>query len=121
MDLSVPPVVRGRDGADGPIAEVVLRKSSVTGPAVWVVTDRIYLKRIVELGFGEIQIISPDKPLVCRDAKRIYLWMPLDKAGGVPSSGGPASTSTTGRSRTAAGVISNVVMGRASGPTLRAT
>jgi hypothetical protein len=35
-------------------------------------------RRMLDLGFTEVQVASPDKPLVCRDASRIYVWMPLE-------------------------------------------
>jgi len=39
--------------------------------------DRNLLLRAVQLGFRQIVVIRPDKPILCQDEKRTYLWMPL--------------------------------------------
>jgi hypothetical protein len=39
--------------------------------------NRRYLLHALKLGFSEIEIEQEDKPVCCRDSKRIYLWMPL--------------------------------------------
>ena len=77
LDLTNPPVVRAREGNEGPAAEVELPQSIVSGPALRVVIDRRYLHRAARLGFTEVLIASADKPLVARDDLRTYLWMPL--------------------------------------------
>jgi hypothetical protein len=83
LDLGGTPAVRARDAAGGPAVEVPLGRSAASGPPVRVVTDRAYLRRALQLGFAELQVLSPDKPLSCRDEKRIYVWMPLDATGAI--------------------------------------
>jgi hypothetical protein len=68
------------DGQPHP-TEVVLRHSTVDGPPVRLVTNRHYLARAVQLGFTEIKVVKPDVPVVCRDARRTYVWMPLGTDG----------------------------------------
>jgi hypothetical protein len=68
--------VRAREG-DGPVEEVPLPRSKGEGPALEVVTDRRYLLRALQLGFDEVLIDKPGTPLLCTDARRSYLWMPL--------------------------------------------
>jgi hypothetical protein len=64
--------------------EVPLVASSAEGKAVKVLMDRRYLARAIRMGFDTLHVVAADKPILCRDAKRVYLWMPLD-------AGGPAS------------------------------
>ena len=40
---------------------------------------RDHFTRALELGFNELEIVSEDRPLICRDGPRTYLTMPLDK------------------------------------------
>jgi hypothetical protein len=72
-------IVAASDG-QGPVAEVSLGQSSVEGRPLRVVMDRRYLLRAVRLGFRELAVAEPDRPLVCREGRRVYVWMPLDPA-----------------------------------------
>src|SRR5262245_36960492 len=78
LDLHAPISLRGRDEKHG-ITELVLNRSTVSGPPVRLSMDRRYLVRAVKLGFDKVEISSADKPLVCRADQRLYVWMPLDK------------------------------------------
>jgi hypothetical protein len=77
LELGGPPLVRAR-AADDPVTELVLPHSTVTGPPLRLCTDRRFLHRALSLGFHEIGASDPEKPLVCRDPRRVYLWMTLD-------------------------------------------
>jgi hypothetical protein len=77
LDLGSPPCVRARDGEQGRVTELVLHRSAVTGPPVRMCLDRYYLGQALHLGFRELIVPGPDAPLLCRDASRTYLWMPL--------------------------------------------
>jgi hypothetical protein len=41
---------------------------------VFPTTDRTFLSRALELGFGEIAIQDSEQPVVCRDEHRTHLW-----------------------------------------------
>jgi hypothetical protein len=84
LALTTPPAVRARSEKDGPATEAVLTRSTTSGPDRVVVSDRRYLLRAVQLGFAEIQVVRPDVPLLCRDDRTTYLWMPLDPKTAVP-------------------------------------
>jgi hypothetical protein len=86
LDLGQPPAVRGRDEQGGAAQEAVLAGSSVSGPALQLCMDRRYLRRALQLGFREVQA-NGDRPLVCRDERRIYLWMPLAAQRALPPPG----------------------------------
>jgi hypothetical protein len=43
--------------------------------------DRRYLGRAIRLGFDTLHLIDGNKPVLCRDERRIFLWMPLDQGG----------------------------------------
>ncbi|QEL16853.1 hypothetical protein [Limnoglobus roseus] len=63
-----PPVVRGRDGASGETAEVVLSRSRVTNGPTRVAVDRAFLLRAVRLGCSTIRVAGADRPVVaCGD------------------------------------------------------
>jgi hypothetical protein len=83
LELGSKIVVRARDG-EGPIEEVCLSRSRFEGPALTLVTDRRHLLRALQLGFAEVLIESAEQPLLCKDARRTYLWMPLTVADAVP-------------------------------------
>jgi hypothetical protein len=59
-------------------AEVVLTHSRMEGPPVSVVMDRRFLLRAVQLGFQSLTILKADRPVLCQDEGRTYLWMPLE-------------------------------------------
>ncbi|HEX5270517.1 MAG TPA: hypothetical protein VFW33_08535, partial [Gemmataceae bacterium] len=84
LDLGTPPAVRARAANGGPAAEVVLARSESSGPPVRVAVDRQYLLRAAQLGFAAIQVPRPEVPLLCREADRTYLWMPLEPGAVVP-------------------------------------
>jgi hypothetical protein len=65
----------------GQADEVPLVASSAEGRPVKVLMDRRFLARAIHLGFGTLQIVAADRPVLCRDEKRVYLWMPLDSGG----------------------------------------
>jgi hypothetical protein len=43
--------------------------------------DRRYLGRAIRLGFDTLHLVDGGKPVLCRDDRRVYLWMPLDDGG----------------------------------------
>jgi hypothetical protein len=83
LDLHTPVVLRAGEEKHG-VTELVLTRSSVSGPPVRLCTDRRYLVRAVKLGFTDVEVLGPDKPLVSRNHARVYVWMPLDQGGGIP-------------------------------------
>jgi hypothetical protein len=76
LSLDKPPIVTARDAQHGAVQKAVLTGSTTSGPSRQLVMDRRYLRRALQLGFREIQI-NGDQPVVCRDERRIYVWMPL--------------------------------------------
>jgi hypothetical protein len=84
LDLDNPPAVRARAGPEGPAVELPLPHSTVSGPRVLLCTDRRLLGRALALGFPEVQVIRPSTPLLCRDEKRTFVWMPLDATEAIP-------------------------------------
>jgi hypothetical protein len=75
LALGAAAIVRAGEGST---REVPLARSRVLGPAVQVAMDRRYLLRALRLGFTELEVASADRPIVCRDGQRTYVWMPLD-------------------------------------------
>jgi hypothetical protein len=87
LDLGRTACVRARGESGGRVTEVALARSEASGAPVRLCMDRRYLRRALQLGFAELQVERPDAPVVCRDAGRTYLWMPLDQGGAVPPAG----------------------------------
>jgi hypothetical protein len=78
LDLNGRVCVRARVGA-GPATELVLARSSYSGPPARTAMSREYLGRAARLGFLEIALSGPDA-LCARDGRRIYAWQPLGEA-----------------------------------------
>jgi hypothetical protein len=68
----------------GPVEEVALAHSQVEGPPVCLVMDRRYLGRALKLGLTEILLGKATEPLLCKDDRRSFIWMPLTDAQPVP-------------------------------------
>jgi hypothetical protein len=88
-------IVRAKDEQQPNPTEVVLARSEVQGKSVRVVTDRGFLAKALQLGFGRMHIYAPDKPIVCRDEKRTYLWVPLDAKAALPANDSAIRLSST--------------------------
>jgi hypothetical protein len=57
---------------------LLLNRSSYSGPAVRINTNRVFLRRAMQLGFSEVGISSLEAPIVCRESHRTYAWQPLN-------------------------------------------
>jgi hypothetical protein len=94
LDLGERVVVRAR-GESGPATELVLARSSCTGPAARVATGRAYLARAARLGFVELEVSGPEAPLCGRDGRRTYAWQPLGEAAAVGPADDAVSVAST--------------------------
>jgi hypothetical protein len=84
VDLCTPPAVRARGTGDGPLTEVILARSTVSGKSVRLTVDRRQLYRALKLGFAELQIVAADAAIACRDASRVFVFMPLSPEAALP-------------------------------------
>ncbi len=84
LELGPRPVVRARALSGDAREEVGLARSAVSGPPLRVVTDRRYLLRALQLGFYEFEAGPGERPLVCRQGPRTYLWMLLSDKEALP-------------------------------------
>ena len=85
LELATLPALRFRVD-DGPVTEIPLAQSSAAGKPIRLASERRPLLRALQLGFAEIQVKDADSALCCRDARRTYVWMPLDKQSVLPAS-----------------------------------
>jgi hypothetical protein len=90
VDLNGKVAVRARASGEGPATELVLSRSSYTGPPVRLQTNREPLARAIRLGFAEFEVVDADSPLVGRDDRRVLAWQPLAKDSAI----GPADDAT---------------------------
>jgi hypothetical protein len=77
LDLNGAVCLRARAEGQSRTTEVVLARSEAEGKPVRLCCNRDYLARVLALGFGEMTIFKADAPVVCRDEKRTFLYMPL--------------------------------------------
>src|SRR5271157_2430096 len=77
IDMNGKVTIRARGSDQSPITELVLDRSSYSGLAVRINTNRNFLKRAIQLGFSEIGISDVETPVVCRQQHRVYAWQPL--------------------------------------------
>jgi hypothetical protein len=88
LDLNGEVVVRARSSEHANMTELVLTRSTCTGPAVRLYTDRQYLLRVAQLGLSEVCIEAADKPVLATGDGRKYVWVPLTKEGALASQPG---------------------------------
>lgn len=77
LDLNGRVAVRAREADGGPVTELVLSRSSYTGPPVRLSADRHILARALRLGFTSVELCGPSNPAACRDGARALVWQPL--------------------------------------------
>jgi hypothetical protein len=73
--------IRARGTDQTRSTELVLSRSRYTGRPVRFHTNRTFLARAVQLGFGALEIVDADTPVVCRAGNRVFAWQPLSKEG----------------------------------------
>jgi len=88
LDLNGKVAVRARAAGDGPATELVLPRSSYSGPPVRLQTNREFLARAIRLGFAAVEVVDADSPLACRDGRRVLAWQPLSKDSAIEGSDG---------------------------------
>jgi hypothetical protein len=80
LDLARPVVIRARGENEKRCTDVALPQSNIEGKTLRMVVNRHFLQKALELGFRSVLVTAPDKPLLCQDGKRLYVWVPLDPA-----------------------------------------
>lgn len=78
LDLNEGVIVRAADQARARVIEVALSGSRSIGKPVRLNTNRSFLLCAVKLGFRELLVFGPEKPIQSHDGLRQYMWMPLD-------------------------------------------
>ena len=84
VDLNGHAAIRAKDETSNQTTELRLGRSSVTGSPMRFVSNRRFLAQAVKMGFSEFHVANADKAIVCRDPKRIYVWMPLNPDSALP-------------------------------------
>src|ERR1019366_1729198 len=83
VDLNGHAAIRAKDEADK-TTELLLGRSSISGPPVRIASYRRYLAQAAKMGFSELHVAAPEPAIVWRDPKRIYVWMPLHPDSALP-------------------------------------
>jgi hypothetical protein len=84
LDVGPQILVRARAVDQGRVTEVVLNHTEVQGPPMRLACNRHFLARALQLGFRELSLARSEAPLVCRDGRRTYAWMALEKNAVLP-------------------------------------
>jgi hypothetical protein len=69
--------IRAKSAEQLQITELVLNRSSYSGPPIRINSNREFLSRALPLGFSEIGISGVEAPIVCRKQYQVYAWQPL--------------------------------------------
>ncbi len=77
LDLNGQALVRARASTDGPVTQLKLASSHLTGQPLTINTNRDYLLRALRLGFRQFAFQSPHAPVVCSEELRHYVWAVL--------------------------------------------
>lgn len=77
IDLNGKVAIRARGDGQPQVTELVLDRSSCTGPPIRINSNRDFLSRAIRLGFSEIGISGVEVPVVCRKEHQVYAWQPL--------------------------------------------
>jgi hypothetical protein len=84
VDLGSAATLRAKGEGQTRATESALLMSSVEGQPVRFATDRRFLARACALGFDVFGVVGAGHPVVCRDGRRTYLWMTLDRKAALP-------------------------------------
>src|SRR5205814_1662249 len=86
VDLNGQIVIRAKEDGQSRATEVVLSDSVTTGAPMRFQCDRRFLARGIGLDFADFNIQEAEKPVVCKDSTRMFIWVPLPKGGAIPPS-----------------------------------
>lgn len=81
LDLNGRVVLRAKSAESPRVTELVLGRSTCTGEAIALNTNRKYLARALRLGFTELLVFENNRPMLCQDEQRSYVWAVLDPEG----------------------------------------
>ena len=79
LDLGREVLVRARAQNGDAVTEVELSRSRVEGNATRLCLDRTNLRRALQMGFTDTFVCQADSPVLLRDRRRVFVFMPLDK------------------------------------------
>ena len=95
VDLNGHVAIRAKEETSSQTTELLLGRSSVTGSPVRFVSNRRFIAQAARMGFAELHVASADTAIVCRDSKRIYVWMPLNPEKALPPTSDAIRISST--------------------------
>jgi hypothetical protein len=97
IDLARTPAIRARAEDEKRCTDLAVPSSQLEGKTTRLATDRRYLQKAMELGFCSILITSSDKPIMCKDDKRLYVWVPIDSKSALPPQANPIRLTLPGQ------------------------
>jgi hypothetical protein len=100
LDFNGRVAVRAKGPAAPHPTELVLTGSKVIGKDLTINTNRSYLGRAVSLGFQQLCAFGADRPVLCDDGRRQYLWCALDPKDAIPPDEKSIRVESVGAART---------------------
>ena len=86
LDLNGQAIIRAKSDEQRLPTELTLARSQVTGNAIRLSTNRGFLAHALALGFRDFTFVNADKPVLCEQEHRKYLWQALGKEGAIAPS-----------------------------------
>jgi len=86
LDLNGQAVLRAKAHDQEQVTEAALSRSTVSGPALRLATNRTALGRALSLGFREFQFGGHAQPALSRSGPNTFVWMVLGKDGALAPS-----------------------------------
>jgi len=97
FDLNGSVAIRAKAEEDSRCTEVTLPRSRSEGSATRMATNRRFLQRALELGFGKLYVFEGGKPVVCQDERRTFVWVPLSPDHAIGPQRSPVRVSLDGQ------------------------
>ena len=86
LDLNGEVLVRAKPEGGGAPTELLLPNCRLTGDPVRIQMDRRFLVRALKMGFRDLIVTDPSKPVLCEDGRRQYIWALLGPTGTIDAS-----------------------------------
>ena len=86
LDMHRQASVRAQGARGGKVSEIALLRSKVEGRPARLCFDRRFWHRALKMGLHDLHVVTPERPVLCRDVKRLYLFMPLTPEAAIPPS-----------------------------------
>jgi hypothetical protein len=96
LDLNGQVLIRGRGSDQSRATELILSNSRLEGESIVINSNRKYFERAARLGFRDVHLFGNEAALLCCDARRNFVWMPLEAKDTIASGKDPIRIESSG-------------------------